>query len=166
MYENWTIEHILRPRAAPPNNDMGNVLSSLSGVMGKEFTTDLAPNFAIPRMSGGMMPMITRKGFIDLTTIEFLGEPARSPLLIDRIVRYYQLEGPWSQWGDCPRHMLPDDVPRELSERIERVSAFAKRQAAERIEAARVASAIKAQGQQNVIDLLDPPGTRYIYHRY
>jgi hypothetical protein len=163
VFENFTIEHVLRPRAAPPNNDLGNMVSSLSGSIGRRLSSQLASSLAIPRISGGMMPMVTRKGFIDITTIELLGEPARGPLLIDRIVRYYPLKDPWSQWGDCPRQILPDEIPKELAERVARISAFSKRQAAERIEAKRVELAFRQQGRQNALDLLDPPGTKYVY---
>jgi hypothetical protein len=41
------------------------------------------------------------------------------------------------------------------------VGEFSRRQAAERIEAARVKAMFKAQGRENALRLLDPPGTTY-----
>jgi len=111
------------------------------------------------------MPMLTRKGFVDITTVETLCPPSTGWVRINRMARAYRLAGPWSQWGDCPREMLPELAPQELLDRVARITEYSRRQAAERIEAKRVEAAFRQQGQQNAQDLFDPPGTRY-YHRY
>jgi len=79
------------------------------------------------------------------------------------MARSYRLTGPWGQWGDCPRGMIPEVAPKELLDRIARIAEFSRRQAAERIEAKRVEAAIKEQRQQVALSLFDPPGTRYYY---
>lgn len=165
VYENFSIEHVLQDRIAPPNNDMAGLVSSMSGLMGSGLANSLSSSLAIPRISGGKMPMLTRKGFIDITTIEIVGVPSIGWQRINRMTRHYRLQGPWSQWGDCPREMLPEEAPQDVTDRIHRIAAFSKKQAEERIEAKRVEMALRAQGRQNALELLDPPGTRY-YYRY
>lgn len=160
VLENIPIPPTLRPRPVPPNTDM---LSSVAPILDPSMTAAIAPSLAIPRISDGQMPMLTRAGFTALTTIEFLSSPARAVLRVDRIVAYYALEAPWSGWGACPRWMVPEECPRELAERMERVAAFGRRQAEERVEAKRDEMAIRERGRQNLLDLWDPSGTSYHY---
>jgi hypothetical protein len=164
VYQNFSIDHVLQDRIIAPNNDMDGVVSKFDNIMGKGWGSKIAPS-SLPPISGGKMPMLTRKGFVDITTVETLGEPSTGWMRINRMARSYRLAGPWSQWGDCPREMVPDVAPKALLDRIARIAEFSRRQAAQRIEANRVKLALKQQGEQNALDLLDPPGTRY-YYRY
>jgi hypothetical protein len=62
-YENFSIEHVLKPRVITPNTDFANVVGSSSLPAG------IVPT-SLPPISGGMMPMLSLKGFIDITFIE------------------------------------------------------------------------------------------------
>jgi hypothetical protein len=139
---------------------MGDLISSMSGLLGSGFASRLSSSLAIPSISGGVMPLMTRKGFIDITTIETLGDPSIGWMRINRMARHYGLVG---QWGECPREMIPEVAPQSMLDRIERIAVYSRRQAASKIEAKRVELALKQQGQQNAIDLIGPP--RY-YYRY
>jgi hypothetical protein len=104
------------------------------------------------------MPTLSPRGFVDITVIEIVSEPNRGTLMLNRVWKHY---GVWKERGEIPRILLPEEPPRDLLERIKRVGEFSQRQAAERIEAARAEAMFKAQGRENALRLLDPPGTTY-----
>jgi len=54
---------------------MDGVISELDNIMGKGWGSKMASP-APPPISGGKIPMLTRKGFIDITTVETLGTPS------------------------------------------------------------------------------------------
>lgn len=108
------------------------------------------------------MPCLTRKGFADISTVEILGEPSLGWRNLNLVANHYKI---WREWGDCPRDMLPPEAPKQLMDRIARVTVLSQKRAADTIEAKRVELAIKQQGQEAAIRLLGPPGTRY-YYRY
>jgi hypothetical protein len=64
-----------------------------------------------------MMPMLSLQGFIDITVIETLSEPAPGWKRVNQIARHYNV---FPEWGDCPRIMIPQNPPQELMERIRR----------------------------------------------
>jgi hypothetical protein len=76
------------------------------------------------------------------------------------ILRHY---GVWRELGDIPRNLWPATPPQELVDRVRRMSAAARNRTQELIDANKVKLQLQAQGRQNAIDLLDPPGTRYYY---
>jgi hypothetical protein len=123
-------------------------------------TRNIAPS-QMPPLSGGKMPMITLEGFIELTFIELFSDA--TPLGLSRmnmILRHY---GVWRELGDMPREVWPTTPPQELVDRVRRVSAAARNRGQELIDANKVKLQLQAQGRQNVIELWDPPGTRYHY---
>lgn len=110
--------------------------------------------------SGGMMPMLTRRGFIDLTTVEILYEPSPGWIKLNLIARHYNI---WREWGDVPRSMLPLAPPPELVTRVAVIQRQAGAQARDMINAAAVKASFQAQANDNISRLFDPPGTRYVY---
>jgi predicted oxidoreductase len=118
----------------------------------------IAAASAVKPISGGMKPMITLPGFITITTVEFLYDPSAGWNHMQLVLNQY---GIWKELGRLPREMFPELAPPELVEKVKRITAMSQRKAAELIEAKRVELAIKAQGQQNAIDLLDD--RRWVY---
>lgn len=155
-FENFNIDHVLQPRIIAPNNDMAGLTASMAGL--SSFAQSLAKGLQPKPISDGKMPMLSPRGFVDITVIEIVGEPNRGTLMLNRVWKHY---GVWKERGEIPRTSLPEEPPRDLLERIKRVGEFSRRQAAERIEAARVEAMFKAQGRENALRLLDPPGTTY-----
>lgn len=71
-----------------------------------------------------MKPMLTRKGFIDLVTIESVADPSAGWTQLTRVVGHY---GRWRAWGDLPRSMLPQYAPQDLLDRLARITALSQR---------------------------------------
>lgn len=117
-YENFAIDHVLQPRVRSMNNSV-------------PFNPTLSP------VSNGQMPMLSLRGFIDITTVEVLGEPTAGWQRLNIAKTYY---GVWMDWGDIPRYVVPDTPPQEILDRIAQISIFAQRKVAERIEANRIAT--------------------------
>jgi hypothetical protein len=79
---------------------------------------------------------------------------------MNMILRHY---GVWRELGDIPRDMWPTTPPQELVERVRRMSAAARNRSQEIIDAKKVEMQLRAQGRQNALELISPPGTRYYY---
>jgi hypothetical protein len=149
-YTNFSIDHRMAPSHRAPNNEMyTNLMGQIGGLMRPELSS-LFHSHPAPSMSGGQMPMLTRKGFIDITTIEVLGDPNSGWQYVNRIVRHY---GIWTGLGECPRSMLPELAPTELTERIQRVTVLARQKVQEAIEATRVRLDLEAQGRRHAEEL-------------
>ena len=80
------------------------------------------------------MPMLTLRGFVDITTVETLGEPTVGWQRLNLAKQFYEV---WPEWGHIPRRTVPDHPPQELLDRVAAISVYAQRQAAERQEARR-----------------------------
>lgn len=163
VYENWSIDHTLQKRTGAPNRDMENIYASfpsVAGMTGSVFSNILRNSLQQSSLSGGMMPMISRKGFIEIMSVDIAGEPSVGWQRLNRMARHYNV---WRQWGDIPREMLPEFAPPDLLARIEKVAAYSKQQAEQRLEATRAKIEIEQRGREYALQQLDPPGTRYVY---
>jgi hypothetical protein len=76
----------------------------------------------------GPMPLLTLRGFIDLTTVETLFDPSKGWDYLNRALRYYQLPLLRS-WGEIPRWALPGMAPREILDRVANIQQTATQQA-------------------------------------
>lgn len=159
ILENFSFEFTLRPRPTTPNNDMQNLLGGIPGLT-SSFSKMLSSSINMPPLSGGQMPCLTRKGFIDICTVEMLAKPSLGWRYINLVAKHYNI---WREWGDYPRSLLPEEGPKQVLDRIARVTIISQQRANERIEAQRVQLEIQKQGRDNASRLLDPPGTRYYY---
>jgi hypothetical protein len=145
---------MLADRNAPPNQDMAAITSQFAGLLGNSAAslTTMRP------ISGGKMPMLTRKGFCDITAVEVIHDPSDGWGYLNRALKHY---GVWREMGDLPRSTLPDFAPPAVVERV-RLITIASRQKAESLIAAKhVELKLAAQGQQAALDLLDD--RRYVY---
>ncbi|KAJ7137535.1 hypothetical protein C8R43DRAFT_1202715 [Mycena crocata] len=138
----YSIEYILQPR--PRNSD------------------DLAGQLQGMSVSGGTMPLMTLKGFMDITTIEMLCDPSAEWGNISRAIRMYDLPAVRG-WGDVPRSVLPDAPDARMEAKVAQVSVVSREQAQRRVEASRVRLQLRAQGEQNAMDLLDDRRYYYTY---
>lgn len=158
-YKNFSIEHTLSPRNSPANNDMASLTSGISGLMGSSMSAIMKASAPKP-ISRGMMPMLTLRGFIDITAVEVLADPSEGWLYTNRALRHYSV---WREMGDFPRNMLPDFAPQQVLDRVRRITQVSAQQAQNLLAANYAENAMKAQGSQNALDLID--GGRY-YYRY
>ncbi|KAJ6522878.1 hypothetical protein B0H19DRAFT_1244330 [Mycena capillaripes] len=78
-----------------------------------------------PSVSGGMMPLLTRRGFTKITALETLCNPARHWGNLACIVKMYDLPEVRA-WGDLPRDVLPDEADPRILARVAGVRALAK----------------------------------------
>ncbi|KAJ7113626.1 hypothetical protein C8R44DRAFT_233014 [Mycena epipterygia] len=140
----FSIEYILRPR---PRGD---------------HTDDLAGAMAGVSISGGTMPMMTLKGFMDITTIEMLCDPSTEWGSISRVMTMYNLPAVRG-WGPVPRSVLPEDADPRMKSRVARATAVSREEGQRMLEAARVKAMFQAQGSQNVLDLFDDRRYYYTY---
>jgi hypothetical protein len=124
-FENFSIDFQLAPRPSSitaPNNDVDKLTSSFANFM----PSSVKAAFNVSSPSGGMMPLLTLKGFIDITAIEVLEDPSKGYLDLNSAMRAYDLQF-WSERGDIPRSCLPDFSPPNVQARIKRVHAEAAR---------------------------------------
>jgi len=145
-YTNFSIDHQVAPRHnATPNQDFKKWTAGLRGMLG-----DVLPG-ALPPFSGGMMPMLTRQGFVDICTIEFLHDPARGWTYAKAASRRYAV---WREWGEVPRSALPDVAPPELVNRTKLMQLQAQARAQETLDATRVQMMLEKQGRDAALDIV------------
>ncbi|KAJ6451362.1 hypothetical protein C8R47DRAFT_1030825 [Mycena vitilis] len=152
VYDLFSIEYILRPRPRNPNATVDDLTRQLQAL-------GQAPPASV---SGGLMPLITLKGFIDITTVEMLSDPSAEWGSICRAVKAYDLPEVRA-WGDVPRSVLPDEPDPRMKARVARATALSREQGARELEAAQVRAMFQAQASQNVIDLFDDRRYYYTY---
>lgn len=156
-YENWSIEHRMVPRPnAQPSTYVSDMISTMP--FDASFAKLMNSTIATKSFSNGMMPMLTLRGFIDITVVETLCEPAPGWKRVNMLARHYNI---WREWGDAPRSVMPDACPRDLTERIGRVTQASAARNSSRINANAARLRMELDGQDAALRLLDPPGTRY-----
>ncbi|KAJ7664569.1 hypothetical protein DFH06DRAFT_1324113 [Mycena polygramma] len=152
VYDLFSIEYILRPRPRNPNAPVDDLTRQLQAL-------GTAPPASV---SGGLMPLMTLKGFIDITTVEMLSDPSAEWGSISRAVKVYDLPEVRA-WGDIPRSVLPDEPDPRMKARVARATAVSREQGARELEAAQVRAMFQAQASQNVLDLFDDRRHYYTY---
>ncbi|KAF8189170.1 hypothetical protein K438DRAFT_1833076 [Mycena galopus ATCC 62051] len=71
--------------------------------------------------SGGMMPLLTRKGFAEITALELLGDPARGWENLSSLVQAYEVGSAVPMWGPMPRSVLPQEADQRVLARMARL---------------------------------------------
>ncbi|KAJ6472359.1 hypothetical protein C8R47DRAFT_1324734 [Mycena vitilis] len=110
------IEYVLHPRpakAATPDTMKRHF---------KSFARALTPS-----ASGGLMPLLTRKGFTALTAINILCNPERHWRSLAVVVRMYDLPEVRG-WGELPRSAFPGEAEPPVSARMAQVQLLAREQ--------------------------------------
>ncbi|KAJ7655969.1 hypothetical protein DFH06DRAFT_1091457 [Mycena polygramma] len=108
------IDHVLHPR--PPKAPSADTVKRQLKSVVRAIT---------PSASGGMMPLLTRKGFTAVTAINMLCDPARHWGSMAVIVRMYDLPEVRG-WGELPRGVLPDEGDPHVMARVAQVQMLAK----------------------------------------
>lgn len=158
-YDLFSIDHVLQPRAHAPHVDTTGLTQQFQRVLGSAFNPSLLQS---SMSTAGPMPLLTRKGFLDITTIELLADPSKHWGNMSRMLRKYNMPR-YRTWGDLPRSVVPELPHPMMLERVAAVTNVATQKGQRELEAARVESMLKARGQQNALDLID--GGRYYYYR-
>ncbi|KAL0581495.1 hypothetical protein V5O48_000538 [Marasmius crinis-equi] len=170
-YDLFSIEHAIQERPKEMTTPVVNPLTAQFQSMGINY--DPCASFGTSMVgSNGVMPLLTRKGFMDITCVEVLCDPSRHWGNFSRIIRAYSnapnaQAGPMAQygdWPDLPRVVLPEMPDARMLERVKRVGEVAKAKAQEDLDAARVRTGIEAQGRQHALDLIGD--YRYTYRYY
>ncbi|KAG6888770.1 hypothetical protein C0995_006099 [Termitomyces sp. Mi166 len=74
------------------------------------------------------MPAITRKGFIDVTSIDLLIEPSQQWEHMNRVLKKYNLPI-YQHWGALPRDVLPSVPEQVMLDRVMNVAAITRKKA-------------------------------------
>ncbi len=106
------------------------------------------------------MPLLTLKGFIDITAVEVLSDPSKEWGNLQRALKKYRLSQ-FEGWLDLPRHVLPEYPDARMLQRVRKVSEFAKARDEQLLAATMAEMQLRKQGRQNALDLLDD--RRYYY---
>ncbi|KAJ6549979.1 hypothetical protein B0H19DRAFT_1160161 [Mycena capillaripes] len=140
VFDLYGIEYILRPRARGPNDNPNTEKS----------------------VSDGLMPLLTLKGFMEITSIEMLCDPNAEWGNISRALRSWDLAAVRG-WGDVPRSVLPEQADKRMEARVERATTVSRERQTRQLEASRVKNMLQAIGEQNSLDLLDDRRYYYTY---
>ncbi|KAJ6469439.1 hypothetical protein C8R45DRAFT_431194 [Mycena sanguinolenta] len=158
-FDLFGIQYILRTRtreATSPPADVKKQLQSFGASVARAFTPT-AP-------AGGLMPLLTRAGFLGITAIEVLCDPARHYTGLARIVEMYDLGAPVRGWGALPRGVLPDEPDARMLAKIARVQAAARERQPGQVRASAASAAASAAGgllsaAQTVVNKIDAKET-------
>ncbi|KAJ7117249.1 hypothetical protein C8R43DRAFT_1037764 [Mycena crocata] len=160
VYDLFSIEYILRPRPRDPNAPVDALTQQLKA-LGPDYASFLTP----PSVSGGLMPLLTRRGFIDITAVELLTDPSRGWGDLSRAAKIYDSGlGAVRGWGAMPRGVLPEIADARMLESVARITAFSKEQGERELAAAVAKSRIEQRGRDAVLDLFGNTRVRYVYN--
>lgn len=112
-------------------------------------------DIALSPMSNGLMPMLSLRGFIDITVVEVLGEPNIGWQRLNNVKNAY---GVWPELGDIPRSMLPAVASAEIVDSVTQIGIMAQQRATERAEARRLGMPDGMFGTQDLPVQLDAYG--------
>ena len=152
VYINLSTDHVMAPRPpSAPNTDIRNSFSSLrnmvSPVMSKIMDSIPTGN----SISGNQMPLLTRRGFIDIIASDFLYYPNAGFGCLTKAARHYQI---WPELGDIPRNVMPAVAPQELIDRVKLVNIEATRRAEELLAAKTAQARIEERGRRQALNLI------------
>lgn len=143
---------------APPTNNMNNTFGRMSLY---ESVHQHITQATARQLSSGQMPLLTRKGFIDVTTLEVLADPSKGWGNLNRALRAYRL---WQERGPIPRERLPAFPPQEILDHAKRVAEMAQYKAEVKLANLRAYSNLAKQGRDHAVELTRPDRDRYYYY--
>ncbi|KAF9266082.1 hypothetical protein L218DRAFT_1075092 [Marasmius fiardii PR-910] len=169
-YDLFSIDHITQERPKATVTPCGtSPLTAQFRSLGIDYEPSPSPAAALIS-SNGLMPLLTRKGFIDITCVEVLCDPSRHWGNLTRVVKQYANSpdagtmGEYRIWGDLPRVVLPEVPDPAMTERVKRLGEVARAKAQQELDASHAMASIRAQGSRNALELLSD--TRYVYRHY
>lgn len=158
-FDLFSVEHDIKPRDQAPGQDSSGISTLYKQVLGSAYEPSMLTSHSSIQSSG--MPMLTFKGFLDITACEVLPDPSREWGNFSRVVRKYNL--PQAAWGEMPRSVLPELPDQRMVQKITQITAQSYEQGKRALAATNMRLQLEAQGQQNVIDLFDDRRYYYTY---
>jgi len=104
------------------------------------------------------MPLVSRRGFIDITALETIYDPSLGWGNLNRALQNY---GIWREKGPIPREALPQFPPQSVLNQVKHIREMAEYKAKEKLDALHVQHKLAAQGRANALDLIDDRRYRY-----
>lgn len=153
-FDLFSIEHILQQRVQPSQGNPKKRGSQFQRALGTMFT---------PAAAQGPMPLLTRKGFIDITMIEVLSDPSKSWANFSRLLRKYDLPR-YRSWGELPRSVLPAEPDQRMLQRVASATNASKQQGERALADAHAAAVFSARANQIAVDAVGADDRRY--YRY
>ncbi|KAL4940036.1 hypothetical protein BDV06DRAFT_230665 [Aspergillus oleicola] len=152
----YSVDFALRPRT-PPSSPISSPLDPLSYLPASQrniisrFMPSSAP---IPSLSGGQKPMLSLRGFSDLTLISILLNPSAAWTQLNRVIQAFSISA-WKEWGDLPRDVLPLAPHQPEVERVRVLLEGARANAEREVDTVHARLKLEQKGRQNALDLLD-----------
>ncbi|KAL4778587.1 hypothetical protein BJX76DRAFT_342823 [Aspergillus varians] len=113
-----------------------------------------------PTLSGGRKPMLSFRGFTQLTVCSILLDPSQDWIQLNRAIRTYRIPV-WTEWGDIPREMIPLGPYQPEVERVRVLLEGARINAEEEVDALHARLKLEQRGRQYALDLIDDRGWVY-----
>ncbi|KAF7117320.1 hypothetical protein CNMCM5793_006069 [Aspergillus hiratsukae] len=155
----YGVDFALRPRTPPPtpvNSPLDPLSylptaqrSAISAFMPAQSTSTPANS-----LSGGQKPMLSSRGWMDLTICSVLLNPSAACGQLNRAMQAFQL-AVWREWGDIPRDMLPLAPYQPEVERVRVLLEGARLNAEQEVDAVHARLKLEQRGRQHALDLLD-----------
>ncbi|KAL4884450.1 hypothetical protein BJY04DRAFT_215416 [Aspergillus karnatakaensis] len=158
----YSADFALRPRT-PPSTPVKSPLDPLSYLpqAQRDAMSRFMPSQSAARsLSGGQKPMLTFRGWTDLTVLSVCLNPSAAWGQINRAIQTFRIPI-WTEWGDIPRDMLPLAPYQPEVERVRVMLEGARLNAEQEIDAVHARLKLEQQGRQNALDLLDD--RRWVY---
>ncbi|KKK21645.1 hypothetical protein ARAM_005249 [Aspergillus rambellii] len=154
-FTSYCIEFSLRPRTPPatPINSPLNPLSYFPPAQRETMSQFMPPQTAFS-LSGNQKPMLSLRGWTDLTVLGVLLNPSAAWGQLNRAMKAYHLPI-WAECGDIPRGMLPLAPYQPEVDRVRILLEGAKLNAEREIDAVHARLKIEKQGREHALDLLD-----------
>ncbi|KAK1225332.1 hypothetical protein PQX77_011750 [Marasmius sp. AFHP31] len=168
-FDLFSIDHIIRERPKESTTTCINPLAAQFQGLGINYDPSSSPAASMVG-SNGLMPLLTRKGFMDITSVEVLCDPSKEWGNLRRVIKLYSSAanaGPMAKYRErpeLPRIVLPEMPDSRMLDRVKRVTQFANAKAKNELDAARTMTSLMAQGRQNAVDLIGD--YRYEYRYY
>jgi hypothetical protein len=158
VFDLFSIEHVLLQRTRPALSPAGGGGSGGGFGFGRALRNAVSPQVS----HQGPMPAITRKGFVELWTINLLVEPPEQWACLSRALRKYQFPK-YAGWGDLPRTVLPAMPDPGMLRRVEDVKQYAQMKGQQVLQAAQMSAMISAQANRAAVDAVGGTRTEYVY---
>ncbi|KAL4807862.1 hypothetical protein BDV18DRAFT_159072 [Aspergillus unguis] len=142
----YSVDFALRPRTPSPTQNPSNPLSFLPSTI-----SNLIPRTSV---SGNQKPMLSQRGFADLTLCSILLNPSSAWGQLNRAMRAFKIPI-WIECGELPRDMLPLAPWQPEVERVRILLEGARMKAEEEVDALHARLKMEQKGRQAALDLLD-----------
>ncbi|KAL6236666.1 hypothetical protein BDW75DRAFT_229317 [Aspergillus navahoensis] len=147
----YSVDFTLHPRTPPSTPSPLNPLSYLPPSQ-RATLSPFMPQ--IPSVSGGQKPMLSLRGFTELSHISVLLNPSPAWGQLSRVIKAYRIPV-WLEWGDLPRDMLPLGPYQPEVERVRVLLEGARANAEEELDALHARLKMEERGMQHALDLVD-----------